>query len=583
MKRSHRGRRWYAIASTAAVLAIGTAMLGAGAANAETRVPAADNPPLPESCGIDVGIVLDLSNSLSDANVQQSKDAAKSVVDALAGTPSSVGVSTFATYGPDGTNPSIAKSALSTAQATDALKSDIDSIGRVPQNVGGTNWDRGLGQVSGTDYDVVLFVTDGKPTAYGEPETGSDNSDFGTVTDQIDIDRGVESANALKAGGTRVVGIAVGDGIDVENIVDVSGPQAGSDYYLTDFSDLADSLKDAALENCRGSVIVQKLVDDGDGDPRPASGWEFASPAALGETEGTTDEGGFVTFAYDTPADGVTVTETQQDGYRLQPSDGSNAVCTTADGEPVETSNVEDGFALVGTLAIDDVVKCRVVNEIIPSGFELTKESDPATGSEVHPGDTVTYTVTGENTGDTDLVVDLSDDLSDVLAHAEYNADAAAEVAGAPAGEPRFSEEDETLAWSGDVPAGESVEMTYSITIDGDAWGQTLRNVVTGDATPPTGEKITPPPVTTEHKVPEPPTEPEEPTEPEAPTEPTVPDEPIEPTGDRPEASTEDPAAENDELAVTGLGAGVFVMGGAGLLLAAAGAAALALKHRRQH
>lgn len=570
--------------SAAAVLSVAAVMLGAGAASAQTEVAPVDNPPLPQACGIDVGIVLDMSNSLSDQNVQQSKDAAKGVVDTLAGTPSSVGVNTFATYGPDRTNEPIAKTPLSTSQAVDALKRGIDVIDRVPYTSGGTNWDRGLGQVSTTDYDVVLFVTDGKPTAYGTPESGSGNQDVGTSDDQIDLDRGVESANALKAAGTRVVGIAVGSDIDVGNIQAVSGTQENSDYYLTDFDDLAGSLRDAALENCKGSLVVQKLVDPGDGDPQPASGWDFTSPTALDETTRTTDDLGFVTFGYDTPADGITVTESQQSGYRLQQAGGSNAICTAADGSSVETSNIDDGFALTGPLATEDVVKCRVVNEVIPSGFELSKSADPATGSEVMPGDTITYTVTGENTGGTDLAVDLQDDLARVLEHAEYNDDAAAEVAGGAAHDPEFSAEDETLAWSGDVPVGETVEMTYSVTVDDDAWGQVLHNVVTGSATPPAGETITPPPGETDHEVPEQPEQsvPDDPQEPEESQQPENPDGPA-----TPEDGTDEPSGSDepggDSLAVTGAETNAALLGGAGVLLAAAGALTLLLRRRTQH
>ncbi|MFE5790528.1 isopeptide-forming domain-containing fimbrial protein, partial [Rhodococcus erythropolis] len=135
-------------------------------------------------------------------------------------------------------------------------------------------------------------------------------------------------------------------------------------------------------------------------------------------------------------------------------------------------------------------------------GFTLTKTADPASGSTVQAGDTITYTVTGANTGKTALTpATITDDLSAVLNNAAVvPGSLQATVDGAPVAAPTLS--GSTLSWSANLEAGKSVVLTYQVKVnDGVAAGAVLNNKVTGTATPPTGTEITPPPVTTEHPV----------------------------------------------------------------------------------
>ncbi|MCD2498457.1 DUF11 domain-containing protein [Microbacterium sp. W2R] len=111
-------------------------------------------------------------------------------------------------------------------------------------------------------------------------------------------------------------------------------------------------------------------------------------------------------------------------------------------------------------------------------GFMVAKSADQAS---VLPGDMVTYTVTVTNTGAVDYTTDapasFSDDLSGVLDDATYNGDASsgATVAG------------DTLTWSGPLAIGETVQVTYSVTVNDPLTGdQNLANAVV--PTGPTGE-----------------------------------------------------------------------------------------------
>ena len=145
---------------------------------------------------------------------------------------------------------------------------------------------------------------------------------------------------------------------------------------------------------------------------------------------------------------------------------------------------------------------------VVNPGFEVSKTADPASGTDVDPGSVIEYTVTGTNTGDTVLdPVEISDDLAGVLVNASYNDDVDATRGSATVA-------DSALAWTGSLEPGENVVITYSVTVDGDAGGETITNTVTGEATPlvptdpsdpesPTtpGTPIVPPTVITEHPV----------------------------------------------------------------------------------
>jgi LPXTG-motif cell wall-anchored protein len=355
------------------------AFLGAAVAPAQAAPEPQPNPSLADRCGLDIGVVLDLSNSLSDRDVDDSKKAAKAVASGLTGTPSRVSVNSFATFGPDGTNDPIAATSVSTADSVSELNEQIDALRRVPQDSGGTNWDRGLGQLNAAHHDLVLFVTDGKPTAYGVPGSERGNTDRGTRTDQIDIDKAIESANELKSQGTKIVGLGVGSGINEDNIKLVSGQTAGDDYYvISDYSGLTEQLREIATKSCRGSLNVTKLIDPGAGehgentDVYRGEGWAISSPDSVDGVEKTTNADGTVSFKLKTPAEGVQASEEQQEGYRLQPQSGANAVCT-ADGREIGTKNIADGFELTETVDTDAIVACQIINEQIPGALSWKK------------------------------------------------------------------------------------------------------------------------------------------------------------------------------------------------------------------
>lgn len=350
------------------------------------------NPALPNQCGLSIALVFDLSNSLTVSDVTNSKKAGVAFIDALEGTPSSVGIYSFATFAPAGSNTNLPATSVATDDGADVVRAHINGLSRPDNAQGGTNWDAGLGQVAG-GYDMVVFITDGKPTAYGTPGSAPPgNDDYGTGFDQIDLDTAILRANDLKSNGAFVMGLGVGSGVDEENIKDVSGDIEGTDYYLVaNYGALEEQLEELARKNCRGSVSVTKQIVDADGeiiDSSPA-GWFFTATTTdavlvadneslVSSLERVTDEEtGAVNFRLNLGTDPtasrtVAINETQQDGYELVRQNGFNAVCE-ASGAPVPVTNSGDlGFDV--DVKVDSIVACTVLNQEPPKHGALTIE-----------------------------------------------------------------------------------------------------------------------------------------------------------------------------------------------------------------
>jgi uncharacterized repeat protein (TIGR01451 family) len=110
------------------------------------------------------------------------------------------------------------------------------------------------------------------------------------------------------------------------------------------------------------------------------------------------------------------------------------------------------------------------------TGFEFSKTSDPANGSVVKAGDKVTYTVTVKQIGAGPFTgATLADDLSKVLDDAAFNNDAVAS-----AGTATFDAASQKLNWTGDLTVGQTVTLTYSVTVGAVGAGDgAVTNVVT--------------------------------------------------------------------------------------------------------
>ncbi|NJJ04464.1 LPXTG cell wall anchor domain-containing protein [Corynebacterium coyleae] len=169
------------------------------------------NPELAKKCGLKVAIVADLSTSLKYADTngfQASRTAASAMVDALAGTPTEVGIYHFSrTAGTDTEAVSVQD-----PQGVQTVKNAIAKW-RDPtekdKSEGATNWEAGLKAVQNQNYDVVYFITDGMPTwdDTGWQKAGEDGT--GAYVQEKSLNQAIIAANALKSDGTRIVPLMV--------------------------------------------------------------------------------------------------------------------------------------------------------------------------------------------------------------------------------------------------------------------------------------------------------------------------------------------------------------------------------------
>ena len=121
----------------------------------------------------------------------------------------------------------------------------------------------------------------------------------------------------------------------------------------------------------------------------------------------------------------------------------------------------------------------------------LSKSSDPASGSTVNPGDTITYTLTADNTSAATVTGATAVDTLPTNA---------ALVTAAP-GRAHRTIGDGTLTWTiPDIAPGSAVTVSYAVTVNAGAYNQTVRNVVTTSS--PGGRCEEPADCTTEHFTP---------------------------------------------------------------------------------
>ena len=370
------------------------------------------NPALPPVCGLNVGLVMDLSGSIDSGEFTQMKTAANDFVTSLTGTPSKVAVYSFATDAPASGNTNLAATSVASASGGNSAQTVKDKINGLskPSNPNYyTNWDAAFRSV-GSGHDLVLILTDGNPTVDG---TGSvDTSNIST--NFLRIEAGIASANQVKTltgekgGNTRIVGVGIGIGANsVKNLAAVSGPTAYSganaataDYFTTGFDTLGDTLAQIAKAQCAGTVSVVKEVQTGSGVWAPASGWQFGtSPVAStsNPANGQTDGNGAVSFSYSAGPwpKSVSVFETQQTGYSLVQQGGENAACTRngvsipgADVSPYSSGNNVGVTISVSQL---DTIACKFRNTPTLGSIQVRKQTLTSSGGPF------TFTLTGPN------------------------------------------------------------------------------------------------------------------------------------------------------------------------------------------
>jgi len=227
----------------------------------------APNPPLNRSCGLDIALVLDVSGSINDTELGQMKTAFNGFVDAFRpATPTQFSVTEFSTT-------------ANVLQAFTDDATDVKAAINLANDNGHTNWEDGLIKARGTfdprpaNPDLVVFASDGLPNTIGNGPADNAAPDGSIAA----MNPAVTAANAVKADGTRIITLGIGDNLSTANLERISSADA---VITSDFSNLAASLAELANELCGGTITVQKLVDaDGNlntpDDQTPVEDWEF--------------------------------------------------------------------------------------------------------------------------------------------------------------------------------------------------------------------------------------------------------------------------------------------------------------------
>ncbi|KJL30090.1 hypothetical protein RS83_01232 [Microbacterium oxydans] len=166
-------------------------------------------------------------------------------------------------------------------------------------------------------------------------------------------------------------------------------------------------------------------------------------------------------------------------GGRLAPGESATFQIEADSGAPVDTC-LSNTATVLGNeddpvTGNDSATAVTCVVAVPVASFSLKKSVEPEMAA---PGDVVTYDIAVANTGEIAYTDDdpasFIDDLSGVLDDAVYNDDVSA--GGAIDGD--------LLTWSGPLEVGETLQVTYSVTVDDPVGGDfSLRNTVAPAAT----------------------------------------------------------------------------------------------------
>ena len=246
------------------------------------------NPDLTAACGIRVVLVLDESGSIQEEGaIGNVRLAANAFIESLADTGSEVAVVEFNTHArtpipftPVTAGPTGTITTLFRPYVNDTSGGEGYNPGDYPYGFGlrTTNWDDAFEKVQTLNQGLnraplVVFVTDGDPTSYnldkpgdppqlnpaGLPGIGGN----GLTTDWPTLGRAVEAVNLVRAAGTHVLGVGVGNAFTSaasENRLKlITGPQKytggtldlkTTDYTLvTNFADLKSALRARLPQN----------------------------------------------------------------------------------------------------------------------------------------------------------------------------------------------------------------------------------------------------------------------------------------------------------------------------------------------
>lgn len=286
--------------------------IGSGGQGGVTPVA---NPWLTQSCGLDIGLVIDRSGSTDTDEMSKQKTALINFANDFVGTPTVFSLTSFTT------NSTLEEPfAMTPAQAAAAIAADITN-----DSDGNTNWESGLAR-SFASFDprpaksnLIVIATDGSPNRHGYPTATAESLNWTTG-----ISAAVTQANLIKTAGTRIVVVGIGEDMadpatadeKLKKMKDISGPSVATTpaaittstdvIKVSDFNGIGDALAAFADQLCGGKILVQKQFDtngdgvaDIDGSTQNAllSGYQFQIDGSVANvTPLTTDTTGALSF-----------------------------------------------------------------------------------------------------------------------------------------------------------------------------------------------------------------------------------------------------------------------------------------------
>ena len=338
------------------------------------------NPPLAQSCGVDMVIVMDSSGSMSATELAQMKSAMTFFTGAfLPETPTQIAIVEFDT-------------AANVTQPFTSNETALNTAINAATSGGTTNWDDALADAEALfphrpNPDLIVFASDGNPNTRGGHTHLGHAAATASVSEQDAMSWASAEANDLRAQGVRIVTLGIGDDLDTNNLITISGPvvsppnpiNANTDVITTGFGTLAFALAELAEELCGGTITVHKLIDaDGNlgttGDQSDGPNWTFSTnvdpPDSSTPPSGDTDGSGLINFAIDLGFDNSAVVDIIEPGEAGYTFLGAN--CTKPDGP--DPGPDPDPVGTPGSMAVNnipvgeqDIITCTFYNRSIPN------------------------------------------------------------------------------------------------------------------------------------------------------------------------------------------------------------------------
>lgn len=359
---------------------------------ANTLAVPLNNPSIQPTCvaGLKVAIQMDVSSS-TDPYRSGYRASLHGLIDSLVGTGTQVSLFTFGNTSPVRVSGSDWESPAPRDVDTQAsaIKNSITTYTGNP-GTQRTNWDAGYRRLAEAhlqyDYDLVLFITDGAPNVVWANNSDGYTSPNGNNVTVRSIDEAILSANVLKNSGVRVATVGVGSGVSGEvfrNLRVISGPVAGSDYYVGQWDDLQTYIKniiDAA--NCSLPITISKTTVSANGTTTEnVAGWEFGA-------QKTEDSSAEVLLSGGSPqTSGAGVNGRPKWNLSFTSPTGQTAGITLSESAPPAGWSLTD-------------VACTVNGSHVDTSLDVTTRAVTITGLTAHSGAVhCTFTNTERNTG----------------------------------------------------------------------------------------------------------------------------------------------------------------------------------------